>query len=261
MKKNSKQIKEIMKYVNKEIAKDQIEHYKDLLLKRDAINKEAYIYDCSYNRMFGDLIVECLEAKIKCIEKKKIIAYLQKNINIGKKISKKNVKKYIEKIMTNYYEELNDIIQRNEDLKNSGFVSEFQLRKIKKIYFNIAKLIHPDMNPEIYKDEKIKDLWLRASAAYDCNQLEELEEIEVLVNDYLKKNNVECKQIEIENLDERIFKLNNEIESIKNSDPYQYKYLLMDEEAVEEKKNDLKTQKDDYVKYLKELDKVIESFD
>ena len=51
-----------------------------------------------------------------------------------------------------------------------------------------------------------------------------------------------------------------EIEKIINTDPYQYKYLLSDFDAVEEKKNEIKNEKEDYVKYGEELDKVIAEF-
>ena len=65
-------------------------------------------------------------------------------------------------------------------------------KEIKNIYYKIAKLIHPDTNPSLAKDENIKSLWNRTIIAYNCNDLKEIEELEVLVNQYLESINYKC---------------------------------------------------------------------
>lgn len=64
----------------------------------------------------------------------------------------------------------------------------------------------------------------------------------------------------IPDINERIFELNEEIEKILNTDPYQYKYLLSDNELVDEMKKDLNDELTDYKKYEEELNEVITSF-
>ena len=51
-----------------------------------------------------------------------------------------------------------------------------------------------------------------------------------------------------------------EIEAIKSVDPYQYKFLLEDDEAVESKKEDLRAELREYEDYGKQLDEVLEGF-
>ncbi len=50
-----------------------------------------------------------------------------------------------------------------------------------------------------------------------------------------------------------------EIKKIRETDPYQYKYLLEDPEAAAEKKQDLEAQIRSYEDYEKELDAVTDS--
>ncbi len=234
--------------------------YEELLIRRDVLRKEAYHYQMAYLREFGELLTKVFEAKIKCIEKKKIIAYCQRKLNRGEKINGNELDQYIENVMKDYYDELQFMLERNESLRGGKHVSELTYRKIKAIYYKIAKLIHPDMNPSLKDDSVVKDLWNRAVTAYECNDLKELEEIQVLINGYLESINYKHDTMDIPDINERIFELNAEIDKILKTDPYQYKYLLADNEAVEDMKNDLAEELSDYENYAKDLDEVIASF-
>jgi len=242
------------------IEDDVYQRYEDLLIRKDVLKKEAVQYEINYIREFGELIAKSFEAKIACIEKKKIIAYCQSIINKGGTVDAGQMEDYISVIMKDYYLQLQQILDDNHNASSGTSVSEYEFRKIKKIYYAIAKLIHPDMNPSLKGDETIADLWNRTVIAYDCNQLKELEELQVLVNRYLTSIDYKHGEIEIDNIEEKIFELNEEIDRIINTDPYTYKYLLADEEAVNDKKNDLKNEIEDYKKYAAQLDEVIASF-
>lgn len=248
-------MEEIVKVKNASYAR-----YEELLIRRDVLRKEAYHYQMAYIREFGDLMTQAFEAKIKCIEKKKIIAYCQKKKNRGETINQNDINQYIESVMGDYYSQLHNLLDQNKNLKKGEVVSELTFRKIKAAYYKIAKLIHPDMNPSLKEDETVKDLWNRAVIAYDCNNLKELEELLVLVNKYLESINYQHGEIDIPDINEKIFELNEEIDTIIHTDPYQYKYLLDDPDAVAEIKEDLNQQIEDYRKYASELDEVINSF-
>ena len=236
------------------------DRYKELLLRKDALRKESFQYEIDYVREFGDLINECFEAKILCIEKKKIIAYVQKIINKGDKPNQADIDNFIEETMKDYYAQLKQMLEQNKAAKDSTRISAFTLKKIKNVYYRIAKLIHPDMNPALKDDKTIQDLWNRCVIAYECNNLKDIEEIEVLVNQYLESIDYKGNIVDIPDIDEKIFKLNEEIDDIINNDPYQYKYLLMDIDAVNEKKNNIKIETEDYNNYAKQLDEVINKF-
>jgi len=242
------------------IEDDVYQRYEDLLIRKDVLKKEAVQYEINYIREFGELIAKSFEAKIACIEKKKIIAYCQSIINKGGTVDASQMEDYISVIMKDYYLQLQQILDDNHNASSGTSVSEYEFRKIKKIYYAIAKLIHPDMNPSLKEDETIADLWNRTVIAYDCNQLKELEELQVLINSYLESIDYKHDDIVVPDIEEKIFELNNEIEHIINNDPYTYKYLLNDREAVEDKKKDLNEEIVDYENYAKQLDEVIASF-
>ena len=241
-------------------SKEAYEKYEELLIKRDVLNKEAYKYQLAYIREFGELLTQAFEAKIKCIEKKKIIAYCQARKNRGEKISAIELDHYINNVMSDYYDELNSMLETNKSLAHGQSISGMEYRKIKRLYYKIAKQIHPDMNPSLKDDETIKDLWNRTVIAYENNQYEELEELDVLVNSYLASINYQHEELEIPDVYEKIIKLNEEIEEIYRNNPYQYKFLLMDNEAVQEFKEEIQDEIDSYNKYIEELDKIIEDF-
>ena len=242
------------------LENDSYERYEELLIRRDVLRKEAFQYETEYVRVFGDLIAGAFEAKISCIEKKKIIAYCQAILNRGGNVDPAQLEEYIRKVMADYNDQLQDILARNEASKAGEHISEYEFRQIKKIYHAIARKIHPDMNPDLKDDEKVKDLWNRTVIAYECNRLKELQELQVLVNSHLASIDRKHDDVVIPDIEEKIFELNEEIDRIINTDPYTFKYLLNDREAVEDKKGDLKEEIEDYEKYAKELDEVIASF-
>ena len=242
------------------IKDDAYDRYEELLIRKDVLKKEAVYYEIEYIREFGELIAKVFEEKISCIEKKKIIAYCQTIINKGGTVNAAEMEEYISEIMKDYNEQLREMLERNKNAKGGKPVSQYEFRQIKKIYYAIAKLIHPDMNPGLQKDETVMDLWNRTVVAYDCNQLNELEQLQVLVNKYLESINYKHDDIAIPDIEEKIFELNEEIDRITSQDPYTFKYLLADQEAVNDKKDDLEKEIKNYRKYAEELDKVIASF-
>lgn len=132
--------------------------YEELLIRRDVIRKEAFHYQMAYLREFGELLSDVFEAKIKCIEKKKIIAYCQRKLNRGEKLLQSDIDQYINSVMADYYDELRFMLERNNGAKGGKVINELTYRKIKSVYYKIAKLIHPDMNPSLRDDETVKQL-------------------------------------------------------------------------------------------------------
>ena len=64
--------------------------------------------------------------------------------------------------------------------------------------------------------------------------------------------------IDIPDLGEKIIELEDEIEEIQNTDPYQYQFLLNDDSLVKEKKEELEAEYREYVNYEKQLEGILE---
>ena len=232
--------------------------YEELLLMRDQLRKEAGIYHGLYVKEFGELHLALFEKQISCIKKKKMISYYQMAINRGGVIDQAEIDALLAKEMQAYQQKLQDMLDENSAAKGMKTISSVKLLQIKRIYRRIAKQLHPDINPMTEEIPELMELWNAVMTAYNCNSLEDMEEAEVLVNKALERLDMGYTEIEIPNLAEKIEAVEEEIERIRETDPYQYKYLLDDPEAVREKRRDLEEQIRNYAEYEKELDSVIE---
>lgn len=233
------------------------DRYEELLMRRDAIKKEAFQYERAYVREFGDLILEIFQMKLECIRKKKTIEFFQAAANHGQSVDQNQLQEYLQKELAAFREQLNGMVADAEAAKNSSQVTEVELLQIKKIYHKMVKQIHPDINPMVEKSEKLQELWQRVIVAYNCNDLKLMQETEVLITKALEQMGNEIIDVEIPNIDEKIEELEAEIIKIRETDPYQYKFLLEDPEAVEEKKNSLKEEKKSYEEYGNQLDEIL----
>ena len=246
--------------IKTESAAGSLARYEELLLRRDSLRKKAEQYQISYFKVFGDLLVESFTVRVECIKKKKIIAYCQAQVNRGKPINGAQLDHFIEREMTEYKEELDTLIKHNKAVKESGTVSDFDMYKIKKFYHGLAKLIHPDLHPDLEKDPKIMEFWQRIVLAYEHNCLKDMEELDFQVRKYLEDRGVQGAEITVPDIGKKIRQVEEEIERITGTDPYLYRLLLEDEEAVELRKEELKSEIESFAAYSRQLDEVIEQF-
>ena len=233
--------------------------YEELLLKRDDVKKKAFQYGMEYNRTFGELILKVFEKKIEGIRKKKTLEYCQTFKNHGKNVDMAGLQTYLERQLAEYEKRLKEMVEENEAAKSTGTVTEAELLQIKRIYRRMVKKIHPDINPLTNTNEELKGLWQRLVIAYECNELKELKETEVLINALMAKLDMGVMEIEIPDIEVKIAELEEEIERIMNTDPYQYRYLLEDEAAVAEKKKALQEELKEYEEYSNRLEEMLNS--
>ena len=231
--------------------------YEELLMRRDAARKDAFHYRQEYIRKFGDLILQVFQKKIECIRKKKSIEFCQAFINHGMSIDQNALQEFLKQEMADYQAELDRMVKDNEAANKGKPVTEAEMMQIKRIYRHLVKLIHPDINPATQENKELSDLWHRMIVAYNCNDLKEMQEVEVLEKAVLKKLDLGTPDISIPDIDEKILEIENEIEKIRSTDPYQYRYLLEDSKAVEEKKAELRAELKEYEEYSEQLDEIL----
>ena len=233
------------------------EEYENLLLERDQITKEAGQIWTVYLQLFGKLITDNYEEKLECIKCKKTIAYYQNALNHGGVVDSAAMEKYMEQEMAEYYANLRRMLKENEDANNAGTSTPYEVARAKTLYRCLAKLIHPDINPETDHSKELQELWQRILIAYHHNDVKDLSELEVLVRKVLKELGSEDVKVDIPDIEEKIEALKSEIEGIKQTEPYCLRYLVEDEEAAEKKKIELREELETYQKYHKELNEVI----
>lgn len=236
------------------------ERYGELLQKKESLKKEAEQYKIQYDEIFSVLNNDTYEAKMECVKKRKIVSYCKNLTELGSLIFRKDLDEYIEKAMIEYKDALQYIFNEDDIHNEQKNNQTAHSKQIKSIYRQLARLIHPDMNSDLKDNKVIQDLWNRTCIAYNCSNLEEMEELEVLINRYLESINHYHMEIEIPNVDEKIFDLNREIEKIIHTNPYQYKYVIADRNMIVKKKEELLKELSDYKRYLNELNKQISEF-
>ncbi len=244
---------EIIKVKNADYSR-----YEELLFQRDQLRKEARIYHALYVKEFGELHLRLFEEQIACIKKKKLIGYYQMAVNHGGVINQAEVEASLAKEMEEYQQSLQEMIAENEAAKKMTEISSVKILKIKRIYRRLAKQLHPDINPMTVEIPELKELWNAVMTAYNSNSLEDMEEAELLVNKALKKIGMGYREIEIPDLPRKIEELEGSIREIRETDPYQYKYILENPDAVKEKIHDLEEQIKIYTEYEKELEAIID---
>ena len=232
--------------------------YEALLLRRDSLRKEALDYLSEYIRAFGELTMEVYEQQVECIKLKKAIAFCQTAANYGRKPDRAQLEAYLEKEMAEYYQRLRQMADDNQNCKDAKAVPEHDVLRIKKIYRDIAKKLHPDISPLTEKYPELLELWYRLVAAYNCNSLQEAQEVQLLINSFLERSGEDHFEITIPNINQRIADLEAEIRHIIATTPYTYKDLLNDPSAVETKKETLREELETYRNYAEELQKILD---
>lgn len=234
------------------------ELYEKLIINRDVLRKEAKISDDLFNARYGNLIIAIFKLKIESIKKKKIIAYYQVCINNNKSVNEDDLNSFLDDEMKDYYNELNKMIDDNKDIKITSIKNE-EYNKIKKIYYKLVKKLHPDINHLTMQNETLTAFWQEILDAYEKNNLEELETLDVLVSKVLKDLNIDNSNIHIDNILDKIKKVEDDIVKIRTNKPYIYKFILNDEKKMKEKYIELLKEYKEYKTYNDKLDLEIDN--
>ena len=170
--------------------------------------------------------------------------------------SLEQIRKAVNAEMASYEEQLKSIAAIRAQ---TGTVTSYELAQIKKIYHKIATRIHPDINPQLFGNEEVKELWENVTSAYRSNDLDRMKELEAVASTVIAKYCGDVVAVVIGDLDEKIEEIKAQIAEIKSTDPYQYKYLLEDEESCAETEKNLKSEIEEYQEYLDYLNSQMEA--
>lgn len=233
--------------------------YEELILKKENLRKEAAQFQMEYLSVFGELLKDVLEKKIECIRKKKEIAFCQRCVNHGMPVNPNERDRYIQEEMEEYEQQLQRMAKEIQEACEAERVSDPDFRRIREIYYRIARMIHPDMRPDLSDDSRVQEYWNRAVAAYQYNRLSDLEDLEILVLQYLKGE--ETQKQKLPDIGRRIERIEKEIQHLIRTKPYIYRFDLENREKRKQKKAALQEEIREYEEYSRQLSDILAEFE
>jgi predicted nucleic acid-binding Zn-ribbon protein len=174
------------------------------------------------------------------------------------------IEKKIEKQFAEYQKKMADEAKRialAKEFLKEGFLSEGDVKKLKEVYRQIVKRLHPDINPSVTEQEK--ELFVKAQAAYDLCDLTMLNAILLSLDSLAPKVDVEPVDLkaQVDMLEKQVSKLKSQIDKIEKQFPFTYREKLADEVWVEAEREQLDSdiealtaEKNKYNEYLKLLE-------
>ena len=209
-----------------------------LVLKRDnLLLVESKELESLYMKELGYLELEVYEAESNARYLKRKYEMMQAAMNRREPINTPEIEKKLEERAEEFkkvYEEFRKKAKEAEE-------QEAGVNRLKKLYRKIVKAMHPDLHPD--QDEKTKELFKRAMAAYEKGDLQTLEEIAQIIEGEEPENAEDLLASllkERERLRSLIQGIREQIRLIINRYPFTKKELLHDPVRLKAEQDRLK---------------------
>ncbi len=262
---------EIIVFPEIERLHEEIEHLRNevsaLLMERDELK---YVIckniETEYMLELGDLEYKVYEAMCKALRMKRKLELIQAAKNRQEKVILFEIELILDEEFAQYQETLNLQIEKMKEAlerDQAETLSQEEVRRLKKMYRTIVKAIHPDIHPDVTKEQR--ELFYQAVDAYKRGDLKTLEIIAVMAGDGMlpsrQEDRVRQLMEEKERLQEAVCKIQEEIRQIKSKYPYNLKEIIENPDKVEARRRQLKELLEDYQKtadiYEKRIDKML----
>ena len=225
-----------------------------LLLERDELKLViCKNIEMEYMLKLGSLEYKEYELQCDALRLKRKIELIQAKKNRQEKIILAEIDRILDAEFEEYMRQLEEQIKKmNEALKRSEcrFLNDEEEKELKKLYRQIVKALHPDLNPDV-SEEKM-NLFENAVQAYKNGDLATLRIIAGMVGEELPELQTDSLTQLADakkHLEESLDAIRKDIERIKSEYPYTLKEIIDDELKTEQAKQEL----EENIKSYKEL--------
>lgn len=197
-----------------------------------------------YCLKLGALEHKAYEVQCNALRLKRKMELIQAKLNRQEKINESEIEMVLDEEFAEYQSKLNEQIEKmNEALKRSKgeVLTDDENKELKKLYRNVVKKLHPDVNPDISEAEAM--LLDNALTAYKNGDLMSLRIIEEMVAEHHpqadSKDVMSSLAMEKERLERMIASVQDNIIEIKSRYPYNIKDIVENKDKEEEKRQEL----------------------
>lgn len=201
--------------------------------------------ETAYLLEFGSLEYNVYKAECAVLRLKRKIDLFQAKINRQEKIVLSEIENLLDEEFKEYQEKLNEQMEKiNDALRRSKakFLTDEENEELKKLYRKIVKVLHPDINPNITKEEF--KLLQNAIEAYKNGDLKALRIISELIDKDLMLNQDRDLSYTLikdkERLEAFIKEMKEIIAEIKTNYPYNVKEIIENPSKLNQRKQELK---------------------
>lgn len=218
-----------------------------------------------YATRIGRFKVQILELQITYKALKKKIQLCYQYINQNQSPCFEDIEYKVSRMMEEAYGEILDQKEKVAFARAilSNLASPEESAELRKIFRNVAKSLHPDINPNL--TEKQQEIWHLFHSAYKDNDLEKIKALEIIYADELKKSNQKTADLSDEDillqtamLKQGILELEQQIEALNNEFPFNIAEQIRDDQWVEEQQHLLKQEIEQLKEAISEKQKAYE---
>ncbi len=212
--------------------------------KDDLINTVIPNINAKYMATIGIYEYESFKLDLEGRRLKQILENIQALENQNKKPNLEQIEAKVEDELKTWDQKLVELAQKIETGKNrlNSLMSDKETTELRKLYRELARKLHPDINKDFY--EQHKTLWTRVQAAYQYSNIDELKAIKLIVDDMpddiSMPNALEQLHEHKNNLKQCIKVLIDDIDTIKSSEEFTLLENLEDSIWVEDRINKCK---------------------
>lgn len=210
------------------------------------VDNHSAVLTSLYLQKLGHLQLELLKQQAEAARLKLKMKLIQAAINRDENPDLQAIEDQVQAQMETWYAKIREqaaaIDQANQIL--SHLLPEEDAKKLKEIFRLLCKRLHPDLNPN--QSEKEKDLFIKVKAAYDLKLLHELQKILLYLDNTDEEKpppaDIDEKRTQIKQLEENIRILEDKINQLKQSFPFNIEHLIYDDEYIAHRKDEISQQ-------------------
>lgn len=212
-----------------------------------------------YATKIGRYKIELLELQIELKALKKKIQLCHQYINRDEIPDFEAIEQGVSGMIHQAYQEINNEKEKVAFGKAvlSNLKSPEDSMELRKIFRNIAKKLHPDVNPNLTEEQK--KIWEYFMVAYKSGDLDRLKALEVAYAEELNRSEDMVNQLSEEEillqtatLTQAIREVEDQIRELENEFPFHLADQIRDDEWVEEQRHLIQKEKEELEAALKE---------